>query len=199
MAKTGLKLTELTDPQLVELALKGESQAPFFTLYARYHSGIHAHVSKFVTEQEDIEDICMESFEKAFKQLATYRPENKFSTWLLTIARNTAFDHKDRSKSKGRNVETTSLSVPDLSGVDVPDEAKNPIDEIIDSQIHENFVQCIEGLPELYREIARLCFVDNLGYREISEKTGLQINSVKTRIRRAKDQLSKMMLDMEEQ
>lgn len=198
MEKTGSKLTDLSDAQLVEIALRGNSQAAYFTLYARYHSGIRAHISRFVQEKEDIEDICMESFEKAFKQLETYKPENKFSTWMLTIARNSAFDHKDRAKTRKKNVETTSLERREKGAEELPDDARNPIDKIIDSQIHENFMTCIEGLPELYRNVAKMCFIDNFGYKEIAYETGLPINSVKTRIRRAKEMITRAMLDMEE-
>lgn len=199
MDKTGSKLTDLTDAQLVEMALKGDSQAAYFTLYARYHAGIFAHISRFVQEREDVEDICIESFEKAFKQLARYKPENKFSTWMLTIARNTALDHKDKAKSRGKNVETTSIERrKDRDASDVADDASNPIDEIIDNQIHENFIKSIEGLPDLYREVAKMCFIDNFGYKEIAEQTGIPINSIKTRIRRAKGMITRSMLEMEE-
>ena len=47
--------------------------------------------------------------------------------------------------------------------------------------------------------IARMCFVDNLGYKEIAEKAGIPINTVKTRISRAKSLIIRMMLDIEEQ
>lgn len=198
MDKTGSKLTDLSDAQLVTMALKGNSQAAYFTLYARYHAGICGHISRFVQKRENIEDICIESFEKAFKQLSTYKPENKFSTWMLTIARNTAFDHKEKAKSRGKDVETTSLERRTGIAVEVPDDASDPIDKIIDSQIHENFISSIDGLPEIYRVVAKMCFIDNFGYKEIADQTGLPINSVKTRIRRAKEMITRAMLEMEE-
>ena len=58
MERTGLKLTDMGDAQLVELALRGESEAPYFVLYTRYHTGVCAHISRFVGEREEIEDIC---------------------------------------------------------------------------------------------------------------------------------------------
>jgi hypothetical protein len=198
MGKTGSKLTDLTDAQLVEMAVGKDSQAAYFTLYARYHAGIFAHISRYISEREDIEDICIESFEKAFKQLDTYKPENKFSTWMITIARNTALDHKDKAKTRGKNVTTTSLEQSNNVANDVPDDCHNPIDNIIENQIHENFVNSIEGLPDLYRDIAKMCFIDNIGYKEIAHKTGLPINSIKTRIRRAKEMITRSIIDMEE-
>lgn len=200
MAKTGLKLTDHDDASLVEMALSGgpESEAAFFTIYARYHNGVCAHISRFIQEQEEVEDICMESFEKAFKQLGSYRRSHKFSTWIFTIARNTAFDHIDKDKVRGGK-DKMAIDYSDLAHIDVPEDNVSPEDEIINTQDHENFLSCIQGLPDLYREVATMCFVDNLGYKEISSKSGLPINTVKTRISRAKGLIVQMMLDMEEQ
>ncbi|MBQ3881552.1 MAG: RNA polymerase sigma factor, partial [Bacteroidales bacterium] len=72
-----------------------------------------------------------------------------------------------------------------------------PEEEIIESQDHENFLSCIEGLPDLYRDVAKMCFIDNLGYKEIAEKAGMPINTVKTRISRAKGIIIRMMTEME--
>ena len=91
MEKTGLKLTNLSDPELVKLAIE-QNQAAFIVLYTRYNTGVKAHISHYIIQKEDIEDICLESFQKAFSQIATYNDEYKFSTWLYRIARNTAFD-----------------------------------------------------------------------------------------------------------
>ena len=198
MEKTGLKLTDMGDAQLVELALRGESEAPYFVLYTRYHTGVCAHISRFVGEREEIEDICMETFEKAFKQLSSFNPEMKFSTWMLTIARNTALDHRDKAKVRGKKLETTSFDIAEHEASSIPDDNRSPEEEIIDSQIHEKFMASIEGLPDLYREPARLCLIHNLGYKEIAEKTGLPLGTVKTRIRRAKEQLTAMMLESDE-
>lgn len=202
MAKTGSKptdghLSELSDAELVRMALEGSSQAPYFALYARYHAGLCANISRFVQDREEIEDICIEAFEKAFKQLATFKTELKFSTWILTIARNTAFDHKDKDK-RGRMMETALSGPTESEAVTIADETLGPDEAIMEAQLHEKFISCIEGLPPLYREVAAMCFVDNLGYKEIAQKADIPVNTVKTRIRRAKDMLTDMMLSTEE-
>ena len=73
-----------------------------------------------------------------------------------------------------------------------------PDAEIISSQDHEHFLACLEGLPDLYRDVAKMCFIENLEYKTIAEKTGLSMNTVKTRISRAKNIIVQMMLDLEE-
>lgn len=199
MAKTGSKHTEKTDMELVSMALGApEAEAAFFHLYTRYHAGVSAHVAKYVNDPDEIEDICMETFEKAFKQLASYKPENRFSTWIYRIARNTAFDHLDKEKVRGQKIEKMTIDYSDLDPIDVPSDSDSPEEEIISSQDHEHFLSCLEGLPDLYREVAKLCFIENLEYKTIVEKTGLPMGTVKTRISRAKNLLIRMMLDMEE-
>ena len=193
-----MKLTDLTDVQLVEKALGEGSEAAYFTLYTRYHVGVCAQVSRLVQDSAEVEDICMETFEKAFKQLATYRTDMRFSTWILTIARNSALDHVNREKTRSKRIETSSLDQDDSNASKVVDPSVSPEDEYIMSQCQVKFETSIEGLPELYREIARLCFLDNLGYKEISEKTGVPVNTVKTRVRRAKMILTDAMQEDED-
>lgn len=192
----------MDDSGLVRMALEGdarEAEAAFFTLYARYHKAVSGHIAKYIKDSEEIEDICMESFEKAFGKLSTFNNENKLSTWLFRIARNTAFDHQGKEKVLGKKIEKTSLDMSSEDSINVADDRLSPEDDIISTQDHENFMGCIDKLPSLYMDIARMCFVDNLGYREIAEKAGVPVNTVKTRISRAKSIIVRMMLDMEEQ
>ena len=79
----------------------------------------------------------------------------------------------------------------------VADGQLSPEEYIISAQDHETFLNCISGLPELYREVAQMCYVDNLGYKEIAEKTNLPLNTVKTRINRARAQIIRKMLEEE--
>lgn len=201
MEKTGLKLTNIDDNGLVNMALQGntaESEAAFFTLYSRYHKAVSGHIAKYIKESEEIEDICMESFEKAFNKLDTFNQENKLSTWMFRIARNTAFDHQCKSKMHGQKIEKTSIDSAKEESINVMDDHLSPEEHVISSQDHENFLYCIDKLPELYMSIAKMCFIDNLGYKEIAEKAGIPVNTVKTRISRAKNLIVRMMIDMEE-
>jgi RNA polymerase sigma-70 factor (ECF subfamily) len=67
-----------------------------------------------------------------------------------------------------------------------------PLESIIRDEDQVQTEKYIEGLPELYRRIARMRLVDGLQYSEIAEETGLPLNTVRTRIRRAKAQIDKM-------
>ncbi len=192
MEKTGSKLTDLPDVELIRLALE-QNQAAYIVLYTRYNIGVRNHISKYITQNEDIEDIMLESFQKAFSQIASYNPEYRFSTWLFTIARNTALDHigrKDREKS---NMPTTSISEQMAEIDEIPAPMHNPEEDIIKQQEYDKWLSNIDRLKDDYRTVAKMNLIDNFGYKEIAETLDLPINTVKTKIRRAKEQLMKMM------
>lgn len=192
MERTGSKLTNLTDRELVGLALK-QDQGAFIVLYTRYHAGVRNHISKYITQKEDVEDITLESFQKAFSQIASYNPEYKFSTWLYRIARNTAFDHISRKDREKNNLPTTSINEKLSEVNDIPAALHNPEEDIIKQQEYDKWLDNIEKLKDDYKTVARMNLIDNFGYKEIAEALDMPINTVKTKIRRAKAQLLKMM------
>ena len=192
MEKTGLKLTELTDKELVDLALE-QNQAAFIVLYTRYIAGVKSHISRYISLTEDKEDVALESFQKAFSQIASYNPEYKFSTWLYRIARNTALDHISRKDREKSNMPTTSISETISELNDIPAAMHNPEEDIINQQEYDKWLNNIEKLKDDYKTVAKMNLIDNFGYKEIAETLDLPINTVKTKIRRAKEQLLKMM------
>ena len=192
MERTGSKLTNLTDTELVSLALE-QNQAAYIVLYTRYNTGVKSHISRYVTQKEDIEDICLESFQKAFSQIATFNPEYKFSTWIYRIARNTAFDHLNKHDREKNNMPTTSINEELAELKELPAIMHNPEEDIINQQEYDKWLTNIEKLKDDYRVVAKMNLIDNFGYKEIADALEMPINTVKTKIRRAKAQLLKMM------
>ena len=192
METTGSKLTNLPDTDLVTLAIE-QNQAAYIVLYTRYNAGVKSHISRYVIQKEDVEDICLESFQKAFSQIATYNPEYKFSTWLYRIARNTAFDHLSRHDREKNNMPTTSINEDFAELKELPATMHNPEEDIINQQEYDKWLTNIEKLKEDYKIVAKMNLIDNFGYKEIAEALELPLNTVKTKIRRAKAMLLKMM------
>ena len=192
METTGSKLTNLSDIELVRLASE-QNQVAYIVLYTRYHVGVKSHISRYVIQKEDIEDICLESFQKAFSQIGSYNPEYKFSTWLYRIARNTAFDHLSRHDREKNNMPTTSLNDDITELKELPATMHNPEEDIINQQEYDKWLTNIEKLKEDYKIVAKMNLIDNFGYKEIADALDMPINTVKTKIRRAKAQLLKMM------
>ena len=192
METTGSKLTNMPDADLVRLALE-QNQAAFIVLYTRYNVGVRSHISRYVAQKEDIEDICLESFQKAFSQIGTYNTEYKFSTWLYRIARNTAFDHLSKHDREKNYMPTTSINEDITELKEIPATMHNPEEDIITQQEYDKWLNSIEKLKGDYHIVAKMNLIDNFGYKEISDALDMPINTVKTKIRRAKAMLLKMM------
>ena len=192
METTGSKLTNMPDADLVKLATE-QNQAAFIVLYTRYNAGVKSHISRYVAQKEDVEDICLESFQKAFSQISTFNPEYKFSTWLYRIARNTAFDHLSRHDREKNNLPTTSINDDIAELKELPATMHNPEEDIINQQEYDKWLTNIEKLKDDYKVVAKMNLIDNFGYKEIADALDMPINTVKTKIRRAKAMLLKMM------
>jgi RNA polymerase sigma-70 factor (ECF subfamily) len=146
-----------------------------------------------VAQKEEIEDICLESFQKAFSQIQTFNPEFKFSTWLYRIARNTAFDHLNRHDREKSYMPMTSINEDNAELKELTATTHNPEDDIINQQEYDKWLTNIEKLKDDYRIVATMNLIENFGYKEIADALDMPINTVKTKIRRAKAQLLKMM------
>ena len=192
MERTGSKLTNLTDEELIKLAA-GQHQTAFIILYTRYNAGVKSHISRYVIQKEEVEDICLESFQKAFSQIHTFNPEYKFSTWLYRIARNTAFDHLSKNDREKSYMPMTSINEDNAELKELTATSNNPEDDIINQQEYDKWLTNIEKLKDDYKAVAKMNLIDNFGYKEIADALDMPINTVKTKIRRAKAQLLKMM------
>lgn len=192
MEATGSKLTNLTDTELVRLALE-QNQAAYIVLYTRYNAGVRSHIARYVSQKEDVEDICLESFQKAFSQIGSYNPEYKFSTWIYRIARNTAFDYLSKHDREKNNMPTTSINEDFAELKELPAAMHNPEEDIINQQEYDKWLNNIEKLKDDYKAVAKMNLIENFGYKEIADALDMPINTVKTKIRRAKAQLLKMM------
>ena len=182
---------KLSSEELIGLAV-AKNESAFLELFNRYKDGLKAHVGRIIPSW-DVEDICMQSFLKAFLHIESYDPaKGEFRTWLYTIAWNTALDHLGRKKRESDNMPTTNISDDGpVQKIVAPE--KSPEETISYLEDYEKLLKYIEELDDLYRDIAKERFIDDCEYNEIAERHHLPVNTVKTRIKRAKEKLQKMM------
>ena len=188
--------TEASDAQLVSAALEGDQSA--YTLLMERHKGpLRLYVNEFIVHlknsegiielAEEPQDIVQEAFQKAFQALPSYNPQYKFSTWLFNIARNIAIDYARKRKiSIGANITPDNFHTLANIGSGI---RNSPEDKMISSQEYRSLIEIISSLDEKYREPAILRFIKEYEYNEIAQELNLELNTVKTRIKRAKDLL----------
>ena len=182
--------------ELVRRAIIGDGTA-FTELWDTHIGALRAYLKAVMKHLDDfyIDDICSRSFEKAFRQIRSFDPSrSQFSTWLRRIAHNTALDTIDaETRAQSRLVSLDKESSGSGQIIDtIGDEAATPLEQIVEEEDAEKLEGCIEGLPELYRTIARMRLLDGLQYKEIAEELDLELNTVRTRIRRAKALIDRM-------
>ena len=180
---------------LVRQAIAGNGTA-FTALWDLHIDTLRSFVKNWLKNLDDlyVDDICSRSFEKAFRQIGSYDPsKSQFITWLRTIARNTALD---LLAQEGR-IRNLTVSIDELYNQpqmmdSLPDQVASPLDSIIRDEDQEETQGYVEKLPALYREVARKRLIEGLQYKEIAQETGLELNTVRTRIRRAKALIENM-------
>lgn len=175
--------------------------AAFTSLWDTHIDTLRAYIKSLMKNLDDfyVDDICSRSFEKAFRQIRTYDPSlSQFSTWLKRIARNTALDTIEQQHRDQKKYQMVYLD-DDLhpSGVvdALPDQIDTPLESIIRDEDEAQSHKYIDALPELYREVARKRIIEGLQYKEIAEELGMELNTVRTRIRRAKALIDEMKRD----
>lgn len=118
---------EKSDVELVKLVLSGECEA-YSALVQRYEKLVFSFLLSRMNSIHDIEDIVQDSFVKAYKHLASFDCERKFSAWLLTIARNIMIDSRRKSS---RDLPSTDLVNDVLLTDSAKEESEQPADILI--------------------------------------------------------------------
>lgn len=185
---------EMTEKELVQRAIAGDQMA-YRAIYQLHEKAIRSRVGGYFKWKADVDDVVSESFQKAFANLDGFDTSREFRPWLSTIATRTALDHLARIRREDEKKEGILLkaSGENPEGQDPLTEI-NPEDEIINGENHERLMAFIEELSPLYKEVMVKYMIEELEYEEIAKELGLELNTVRTRIRRGKQHLAEMML-----
>ena len=164
-------------------------------LYQVYEKAVRGRVSGYFKWKADIDDVVLESFQKAFAALPGFDTTREFRPWLLTIATRTALDHLSSIQREDQKKE----GILNKASTESPDGQPQltdytPEDEIINDEVHARLMGYIEELPSLYKDVMIKYMIEELEYEEIARELDLELNTVRTRIRRGKQHLSQMML-----
>lgn len=168
-------LESIRDRFLIKEIMSGNSVA-FATLMALYQKRVEAVGMRFFHNNADTEDFVQEVFLKVFKNLSTFNGQSKFSTWLTKIAFTTAID----SAKTRKDVENLSNEDEICSNIDDPEE------ENLKAATRQAVQEAIRELPEQYGQCLELYFFLGMNYEDISETTGVPVNTIKSHIFRAK-------------
>ena len=192
MEEYSLKLSDkaLQDYELVKTALRGDEKA-FARLLARYKDAIYFMLLKMVNNRSDAEDLTLEAFGKAFKNLHQYSPTYAFSTWLFKIASNNCIDFLRKKKGVFVTIENNENDSPEV--IKLPSKEPNPEEKLIRQQKAILLRKVVRRLKPRYQNLVELRYFREFSYEEIAKELNLPLGTVKAQLFRAREMLFKMI------
>jgi RNA polymerase sigma-70 factor, ECF subfamily len=186
----GLGAKFACERELIERVLAGEKDL-FYELIRPYERGVFLAAASILGNDADAEDAAQEAFLKAYRNLARFRQESKFSTWLIQIAINEARmklrkDRRHLYQSIDAGQET---SEGDYIPIEFADWREIPSEALEQSELRETLRKALNSLPEKYRIVLVLRDVQQMSIAETAKALGLSKENVKTRTSRARLQM----------
>ena len=179
--------TELTDTEIIKKILQGD-QALFAQLVQRYQRYVFTLVSRFTSNREDAEEISQDIFVKAYRSLADFRGEAKFSTWLYTVVRTSCITFLRK-----KQLDTTSLD-NERTLIQLENKESGFNANIVEQKSrHALLNAAIRLLSPDDSQILTLFYKGEQSLEEIGRIMGLEPNTVKVKLHRARNRLREKM------
>jgi RNA polymerase sigma factor (sigma-70 family) len=180
------------DLLLVEQAKKGNEKA-FASLMNRYRDSIYYMLLKMVNNASDAEDLTIEAFGKAFRNLDSYTPKFAFSTWLFKIATNNCVDFIRKKHVSPTPLDNIQEGLDNLT-VNIQSDLPDPEESLIYRQKVAALKEIVSQLKPRYKELIELRYYKEYSYEEISSELNLPIGTVKAQLYRAKTLLYNILI-----
>ena len=169
---------------------KNNDQIAFNFLLDKFWNMVYGFQLKRTENENDAEDITIQTFSKAFDKIDTYNDKYEFKTWLVTISKNIHIDLVRKQKS---TISSRSNSDENDDFYTIIDESPSPEDKLITEQNLAKLLRDIKKLKPHYQEIINLRYFQELSYKEISQHLDEPINNVKVKLLRAKKLLAEII------
>ena len=187
------------DYVLVQQAIHQGDQKAYAELLNNYRDSLYFMLLKMTNNPIDAEDLTIEAFGKAFKNLHQYTLEYAFSTWLFRIAANNCIDYL----RKRNRIQYTSEINPDGEETEgdpsnLPSPNPGPDEMVIAKQKIQLMREVVEKLKPHYRNLVEMRYFRELSYEEIATELDLPLGTVKAQLFRAREFLYQILKDSEE-
>jgi len=180
----------IIDAVLVSNYIHGDEQS-LSVLINRHKQKIYSFIYSKVFDRDVTEDVFQDTFIKVIKtlKLGKYNEEGKFLPWVMRIAHNLVIDHFRKNSRMPKFDNSNDFNIFSV----LSDSSLNAEKSIIKSQIEEDIKRLIEELPEDQKEVLIMRMYNDMSFKEISENTGVSINTALGRMRYALINLRKVI------
>lgn len=179
----------------IKEVLKGDQNA-FAEIVELYQNKLYRVCFRMLGNKHEAEDIAQEAFVRAFINIHTFDTNRKFSTWLYRIGTNLCIDRIRKKKpdyyldAEVAGAEGLNMYSQIASTAELPDE------EVLKMEMQERVQYEISRLPDKYRAVIVLKYMEDLPLQEISDILDMPLGTVKTRIHRGREALRKQLSSM---
>ncbi|WP_115461603.1 RNA polymerase sigma factor [Winogradskyella aurantiaca] len=179
-------MTTNEEALLVASILKGNT-ADYAKLVDQYKDLVYTLAIRMLKNREEAEEVSQDVFIKIFKSLASFKGDSKLSTWVYRVTYNCCLDQIKKNKKHLNDVPVDAYNYNKIDTID------NALEGLIKEEKQQLIRSCVNRLPEESSAIITLFYFDELSLDEISGITGIESNTVKVKLFRARKKLAKIM------
>lgn len=185
-----MRTKEETDCILIKRYIQG-NEACLEILIKRHQQRLYSFIYSKIKDKDLTEDIFQDTFIKIIKTLkkGKYNEEGKFLPWAMRIAHNLVIDYFRKNNRMPKFKNTDDFNIFSVLG----DSSLNAEKQLIQDQIYEDIKELVNGLPEEQKEVLIMRMYKDMSFKEISENTGVSINTALGRMRYALINMRKLV------
>ncbi len=173
----------------IDRVLQGDTDA-FEALVKANEKGVYNLALRMLGNAEDALDASQEAFFRAYRALASFRGDSKFSVWLYRLTSNVCLD---MLRKAGRYQQTSLTGEDEEEELPIPDSRFDPQEALERAEVRRAVREGLQKLDPLFREALVLRDVNGLTYEEIAQVLDLELGTVKSRIFRARRRLAALL------
>ena len=177
--------------QLIRRILAGDDEA-FSILMRRHQNGVHALIWRKIEDFHIAEEITQDTFIQVYKKLGTLEDPNRFEGWLYVIANRRCINwiRRNKAKTDKLNIQSLEATRPEVVEQAFYTHHISHQREVENTQHRQNLAKrLLQQLPESERTVVTLYYLGDMKAKEISKFLGVSVNTIKSRLRRARKRL----------
>jgi RNA polymerase sigma-70 factor, ECF subfamily len=190
-----MRTAETNEAGLIARILAGEKEL-FHELIRPYERMVYLTLFSIIKNETDAEDGAQEAIINAYRHLASFRGDAKFSTWLTTIAINEGRKRLRKAKGMAEDSieEETEAHAGDYTPAPLTDWREIPLEALERKELREALRVAVTELPDIYRQVFTLRDLEELNIEETAQALGINPGAVKVRLHRARMMLQKRLV-----
>jgi RNA polymerase sigma-70 factor (ECF subfamily) len=188
-------MTAISDPT--------RAQEEFEALFRPILSMAYGTAVRLTRDRTEAEDLVQDAALLAFRAFDSFQPGTNFKAWFFRILTNAFYSRHRKTKHERNNVSTEDLPALYLyartAEIGLHSQEPDPAAAMMDRFDTEHVAEALDALPEEYRVVASLYFVDDLSYQQIAEAVGCPVGTVRSRLHRGRRMLQRALWQVAEE